>query len=93
MTMSRAEGLEEPRRQRGVGAVTYFVARNPTESGEHEVHVSGCGHLPAPGDRISLGTFGTCRDAMREAMRHYPRVDGCPWCSRECHSRGQLPLR
>ncbi len=65
----------------------YFVNKNQQTTGEHEVHTSECGFLPAPENRIYLGEFTACEDAVREARKHYDNVDGCYHCCRECHKR------
>ncbi len=65
----------------------YFVTKTVQFSGDHEVHKSDCQFLPPPEQRISLGEFLSCQEAMREARRHYPQVNGCFFCIRECHTR------
>ena len=65
----------------------YFVNRNAQRTGEHEVHRQGCSHPPAERNRIDLGKFDNCRDALRAARQHFRQVDGCFYCSKECHTR------
>lgn len=62
----------------------YYVNRNAQPNGDHEVHKSDCNYLP--NDRQYLGNFATCEPAVREAKKHYPKSNGCYWCSRECHT-------
>ena len=65
----------------------YYVNRNAQENGDHEVHREGCNRLPNPANCISLGDFLVCHPAVAEARKYFEQVDGCFWCSRECHTR------
>lgn len=38
--------------------------------------------MPDVGNRIYLGEFSNCRDAVREAKKHYPQSNGCYYCSK-----------
>ena len=64
----------------------YYVNRNPQPNGEHEVHKSGCKHMPNEQNRIFLGDFYTCFEAVRTAQKIYPNTNGCYYCCSECHS-------
>jgi hypothetical protein len=65
----------------------YYLNRNQQSGGEREVHISTCSFLPEPKNRISLGYFSHCREAMKEAKKHYDDVDGCFFCCPECHTK------
>jgi len=65
----------------------YYVNKNAQETGEHEVHTTGCPHPPEPENRLHLGRFTNCHDAVEEAKKHYDNVDGCFHCTNECHTR------
>ena len=65
----------------------YYVNKNQQPTGEHEVHTQYCLYLPAVENRIYLGDFISCSDAVKEAKKHYSNVDGCFYCSKACHSR------
>lgn len=65
----------------------YYVNKNAQSTGEHEVHRAGCSYLPDTENRVYLGDFTNCKDAVRESKKHYDNVDGCYYCSRECHTR------
>ncbi|TAM48240.1 MAG: hypothetical protein EPN55_00705 [Gammaproteobacteria bacterium] len=65
---------------------SYYVNKNAQLNGDHEVHVTGCSFMPDAGNRIYLGDFSNCRDAVREAKKHYPQSNGCYYCSRDCHT-------
>lgn len=67
--------------------MNYYVNKNAQPTGEHEVHNSSCSYLPDENNRIYLGNFTSCKDAVREAKKHYANVDGCYYCSRECHTK------
>ena len=63
----------------------YYVNKNAQSTGEHEVHVSGCSHLPDSENRLYLGLFSNCQDAVKEANKIYLNVDGCYYCCRPCN--------
>lgn len=64
----------------------YYVNKNAQDNGDHEVHKLGCYWLPKPENRTYLGDFTNCKDAVREAKKHYNKVNGCYHCSRACHT-------
>ena len=65
----------------------YYVNKNPQTGGEHEVHQSTCSYLPEAENRIYLGDFSNCKDAIKEAKNHYDDVDGCYYCCNSCHTK------
>lgn len=65
---------------------SYYVNRNAQNNGDHEVHKSGCNWMPDAANRQYLGDFTTCREAVRAARSHYSQVNGCYYCSLECHT-------
>jgi len=65
----------------------YYVNKNAQANGDHEVHVVTCTFLPLPENRIYLGDFTSCRPAVREARKYYNQVNGCYYCSYECHTQ------
>jgi hypothetical protein len=65
---------------------TYYVNMNAQDNGDHEVHTSECKNLPHPENRIYLGVFDNCNDAVRKAKEHYSRSNGCYYCSKKCHT-------
>lgn len=64
----------------------YYVSKNAQSNGDHEVHEKDCRSLPDPGNRAYLGIFSSCHAALSAARLRYSRVDGCCFCSRECHT-------
>lgn len=64
----------------------YYVNKQAQSNGDHEVHTTGCSYLPDEKNRLYLGLFDNCHDAVREARKHYSQVNGCYWCSRACHT-------
>ncbi len=64
----------------------YYVNKSAQSNGDHEVHVSGCSYMPSDANRIYLGYFSSCRDAVSEAKKHFKQVNGCYYCSGECHT-------
>jgi len=66
---------------------SYYVNKNAQLNGDHEVHKLGCSFMPSDENRIYLGDFGHCRDAVRKAKDYYTQVDGCYYCANECHTQ------
>ena len=63
----------------------YYVNNNAQASGEHEVHKEDCKWMPI--NKQYLGNFNNCHEAIKKAKEYYPNVDGCFYCSNECHKR------
>ncbi|WP_188465263.1 hypothetical protein [Bizionia arctica] len=64
----------------------YYVNKNSQSNGDHEVHRMGCSYMPLIENRIYLGDFDNCVVAIKEAKRYYSLVNGCYYCSKECHT-------
>lgn len=64
----------------------YYVNKNAQSNGDHEVHKDGCDWLPELKNRIYLGYFASCDEAVIKASEHYSQVNGCYFCSEECHT-------
>ena len=65
----------------------YVVNKNAQLNGDHEVHKKSCFYLPLEANRISLGFFYNCQDAVRKAKEYYFTADGCAYCAADCHKR------
>lgn len=64
----------------------YYVNKNAQSNGDHEVHKSGCDRMPEEANRLYLGDFSNCREAVAAAKKYYTQSNGCFYCSRECHT-------
>ena len=64
----------------------YVVNMLNDESGNHEVHVNNCPHLPSYDHQMNLGYHDSCRGAVAKAKETYPTANGCYYCSRSCHT-------
>lgn len=68
----------------------YIVNQNPQSTGEHEVHRDDgtCPKPPNPENRVELGYFAYCSDALRAARLKWPKhkFDGCYYCANACHT-------
>lgn len=64
----------------------YYVNTKSQSNGDHEVHVNTCNRLPSTENRIFLGSFTNCKDAVREAKKYFATADGCYYCSNLCHN-------
>lgn len=65
----------------------YYVNKNAQDNGDHEVHTSSCSWMPLEHNRVYLGNFDSCRDAVRAAKKIYPQSNGCAYCSATCHTQ------
>jgi hypothetical protein len=65
----------------------YYVNKVAQASGDHEVHDEYCSYLPKLENRLYLGTYLDCKQAITKAKEYYNQVDGCYYCSNECHTR------
>lgn len=64
----------------------YYVNKNAQGNGDHEVHRENCSYLPKRENRIYLGEFDNCDDAVEKAKDHYNQVNGCYYSSNDCHT-------
>jgi hypothetical protein len=55
------------------------------EEGEREVHKEGCTTPPLFANRVDLGDFDSCKEAVAAAGKIYKKVDGCKNCIPACH--------
>lgn len=73
----------------------YILNNNKQDSlsGEnYEIHnVDNCTHLPLLENRLFVGYFNNCKDALLVAKNQYPKhkeeIDGCFWCCNSCHKK------
>ena len=65
---------------------SYYVNKNAQDNGDHEVHKDGGSSMPEEHNRLYLGQFGNCHDAVTEAKKHYRQSNGCAYCSAACHT-------
>lgn len=65
----------------------YYVNKNGQSNGDHEVHTTGCSYMPLEKNRISLGTHDNCKTAVKKAKEYYSKVNGCYYCSNNCHTQ------
>lgn len=66
----------------------YYINNNIQANGDYEVHAEGCNYFPIQ-DYSYLGEFLHCSSAVNAARVKYPtrkRINGCYYCSRECHT-------
>jgi hypothetical protein len=61
----------------------YYVNQHAQPNGDHEVHKSGCSWMPR--DKIALGDHATCNTAIATERHYFSQVDGCAYCSPNCH--------
>ena len=66
----------------------WIVNSNAQQNGDHEVHTTppehSCTTYPAPQNRVSLGYFATCHEAVAAAIiLGYHKANGCYWCAND----------
>jgi hypothetical protein len=64
----------------------YYVDKNPSLMGDHEVHREGCLYLPLKEDRVDLGRWPSCTEAVNLAKQTYPEANGCFLCAKQCRT-------
>lgn len=65
----------------------YYVNDHAQANGDHEVHDEDCRHLPSSQNRTYLGEFSNCKPAVKEAEKHFDKVNGCKTWSNECYTQ------
>jgi hypothetical protein len=67
----------------------FVVNKHPQWGSDvHEVHDSASRKecLPDPDNQVALGEFSHCAEALAAARLYFPQVDGCFFCTPECHA-------
>ena len=64
----------------------YYVNSHAQANGDHEVHTETCIWLPNSQNRISLGNYTNCSEAVSKAKTYYSQSNGCKTCSNACHT-------
>ena len=68
----------------------FYINRNAQDDGYHEVHddSANCSHPPLPENRVGLGYYNSCSEAIAAARTANPTllIDGCYYCT-DCHTR------
>ena len=65
----------------------YYVSNEPNEEGAHVVHRSTCGYIPSGKKQTFLGNYTDVHDAVEEAKKIYPVIDGCFYCCYAFHHK------
>lgn len=72
-------------------ALYYYVNKQSGYNHNHVVHAAGCSFLPAPVDRLFLGSFYHVNAAILQAKKYYSGAMGCETCcSLNSHSEADL---
>ena len=67
----------------------YILNKNSQSNGDHEVNVTrGCSYLPAVENRLDIGNFTNCQQAIIQAKTNWPghSINGCYYCANACHT-------
>ena len=63
----------------------YYVDINANSNGDHEIHLLGCSLMPVHTQRVYLGNFENCFDALDFAIKYFTKSSACNYCLKECH--------
>lgn len=63
----------------------YYLNKMPRRDGKHELHLSICLFAPNELNRIELGEFHDCDEAIEYARNIEPNIVGCLFCSPLCY--------
>ena len=65
----------------------YYFNSSADDKGNHEVHTRDCSWLPNINNRVYIGYYSNCKDAISAAKNQHPSksFDGCFWCCRNCN--------
>jgi hypothetical protein len=68
--------------------MNYYLNGRAQSNGDHEVHKEGCVYMPLPENRVLIGNFNNCKDAVEEAKRKYDgiKINGCFYCANSCRT-------
>lgn len=64
---------------------SYYLDSKPEKKGVHIVHKEDCHRLPFVAEKLFLGDFLNCYEAVKEAGNNFKGVNGCIYCSASCH--------
>lgn len=65
---------------------SYYVESVSQENGHHLVHKDGCDWIPQEKNKVYLGEFKCCEEAIEEAQDLFNDLDRCIQCLTECIS-------
>ncbi|RBP41432.1 hypothetical protein DES53_107264 [Roseimicrobium gellanilyticum] len=64
----------------------YYVNDTAQNNGDHEVHKENCNWLRLAIRKTDLGYHTQCSSAVQAARQHHRQVNGCVYCSPQCHT-------
>lgn len=62
----------------------FFISTEQKGIEKYQIHQEGCEFLPNFNERIYLGIFKKCDEALDEAKKVSENLKVCPFCSKEC---------
>jgi hypothetical protein len=63
----------------------YYLNKLAQPNGDHEVHQATCLFIPNKENRIDLGEFNSCIEAIVKAQTLFTKSNGCFFCAKLCH--------
>jgi len=61
----------------------YYISKKSRQDGTFSVHKEDCPFLNESEQRIFLGRFDTCKDAIKTARIFFLKSDACYFCLKE----------
>jgi hypothetical protein len=60
---------------------SYYVRIKPQLNGTYAVHREDCPFLPSKENRIYLGKYSSCFEALKHAKMYFREATGCYFCT------------
>jgi hypothetical protein len=69
----------------------YFISQVPNKKGQYEIHIKQCFKHDMLSNRLYLGEFTHCEEALQKAKKHFKHVVFCPHCLPHCIKKEPTP--
>ncbi len=67
--------------------INYYISTDKDYSMGHGIHQEDCNHMPLIKNRIYLGSFYNCRQAMRLTKLTFQNCYPCEFCMSDCNEQ------
>ena len=64
----------------------YYINTIQNLVDDNELHIENCQYLQSNNNRKYIGLFETESQALKEAKKKYPFVNGCEYCCASIHT-------
>ncbi len=66
--------------------IKYYISTYHDPDKGHEIHKEDCRYMPDIKNRMYLGSFYNCQQAVRLAKLTFPNSEGCKFCMSGCNN-------